>query len=126
MSALRVVDDVFASEITPDFGTFWELYPRKVARKAAERAFARVVKADYQELFAGLLLWRREWLRRGEMEFVPHAATWLNGERWTDELPTPPTATASAHVAFSASAEKTPRGELTDEIKAKIRRALGK
>lgn len=32
----------------------------------------------------------------GGMNFVPHLATWLNGERWDEELPGAPAAGAPA------------------------------
>jgi hypothetical protein len=35
----------------------------------------------------GITSWRKVWMARGEWEYVPYAATWLNGERWEDELP---------------------------------------
>jgi hypothetical protein len=70
----------------PSFEDFWLLYPRKVARKAARTAFERLTSADQQAAIVAIADWRRVFATR-DPEFIPHAATWLNGERWADELP---------------------------------------
>ena len=74
-------------ELVAEWVDFWEIYPRKAAKKAALNAWAKLSNADRWNAIEGLVDWRRVWIARGEMEFVPHPATWLNGERWTDELP---------------------------------------
>lgn len=66
------------------FDEFWSLYPRKTAKKAAVRA--------WEKLNPDLFLWediRSDLLTRKwpEPKFIPHPATYLNGERWTDEAP---------------------------------------
>lgn len=71
----------------PAFGDFWLLWPKRVARKDAERAWARLTDAQKMQAIIALVDWRSCWLARNEMDYVPHAATWLNGERWEDELP---------------------------------------
>lgn len=66
------------------FAAFWEAYPRKVDKGHAERAFrAALKKAPLDAIMAGL---RRQLpdLARKDAEYIPHAATWLNGERWAD------------------------------------------
>lgn len=71
---------------TARFETFWDAYPRKVAKKAALVAFARV-NPDHA-LFARLLdaIAAQKVSRQWRDGFIPHPATWLNGERWTDEV----------------------------------------
>lgn len=72
------------------FDQFWKAYPRKVAKPVARKAFAKALaKADVRAIGAGLKVWRAYWTERGEPEFVPHPATWLNQERWNDEPPQP-------------------------------------
>lgn len=103
----------------PTFDDFWTLYPKHVARKEAERAWAKVSPADRICALVGLVGWRREWIRRGEMQYVPHPSTWLNGERWTDELPQTNMPTHASHVL----AAPTPRGErspMPDHVRAMI------
>jgi hypothetical protein len=80
---------------------FWPRYPKHTAKKAAERAFNRIQPDD--ALLAQMLasldaqkagVWREHVAKGGDaLRFIPHAATWLNGERWTDVVP----AAAAAH-----------------------------
>jgi hypothetical protein len=73
------------------FDEFWKLYPRRVAKKAAERAWMKSGAERDLELFNEVLAGLRRailfWQQKGTApEYIPHAATWLNAERWTDEL----------------------------------------
>ena len=71
------------------FDQFWAAYPRKEGKK---KAWEKWQKLDPDPaLFAAILSGldahiRSEQWRRG---VIPHPTTWLNGERWEDEL-TPP------------------------------------
>lgn len=76
-------------DFPPGFEAFWSAYPRKLAKAQAAKAFARLkpdesllarILASLQAQAAG-----EAWQRDGG-RFVPHAATWLNGRRWEDEL----------------------------------------
>ncbi len=90
-AAAATVVAVVAAEVEPQmtFEAFWIMYPRKVARKDALKAWASCVReADLVPLFSALVHWRRIWLKRDELEYVPYPGTWVRGERWTDELPT--------------------------------------
>lgn len=122
---LQVVSNEQQPDVVPDFATFWALYPKRVARKDAERAFARVSANDYAELFAGLVGWRKVWLARGEMQYVPNAATWLNGERWMDEIPSGVAPISQGQVPFEKE-EKFVRDKIPEHIQTAIRKALKK
>ena len=68
------------------FAQFWERYPRKEGRKRAREKWKRLNPdpALFAEIMAGLERHiRSEQWRRG---VIPHPTTWLNGERWEDEL----------------------------------------
>lgn len=71
----------------PDlFPEFWDAYPRKVAKAGAQRAWVRAAKkADPAVILAGLRRHLPVWAK-GDPKFIPHAATWLNDERWSDDL----------------------------------------
>jgi uncharacterized protein YdaU (DUF1376 family) len=62
--------------------TFWPAYPRKVARAPALVSFLKVRKAgtSLEDLISGIARIDTE-----RPEYIPHAATWLNQERWQDE-----------------------------------------
>jgi hypothetical protein len=67
--------------MTETFAELWAKYPRKVAKKAAEKAFLKAVKAvPYRAIEASLdLMKATEWKGR-QPEYVPHMASWLNRE----------------------------------------------
>lgn len=66
------------------FDAFWRAYPRKVGKGAALKAWnAAIRKADPERIVEGVE--RYPW--PDDPSFVPHASTWLNGQRWEDELP---------------------------------------
>lgn len=75
----------------PDgFALFWGAYPRRVAKGAAIKAWAKL--APDQELAQTILtaIQRQrkteEWTKDGG-KFIPYPASWLNGRRWEDEIP---------------------------------------
>lgn len=69
------------------FEDFWKLYPRKVARKDAEKAWNKLTAEQKFVALHSLPIHVRYWESAGRSkETIPHCATWLNGERWTDEL----------------------------------------
>lgn len=76
------------------FEMFWAAYPRRVAKKAARRAWDQVLKrgeATADELIAGTLRYQTECRnQQREERFVKHPATWLNGGCWQDDAAKPP------------------------------------
>jgi hypothetical protein len=72
--------------LSPSFHQFWSAYPRKVGKGAAQKAYAKAIKkAEPDLILARLEAWKGS---KGfpEPDYVPHASTWLNGERWLDQL----------------------------------------
>lgn len=68
----------------PPFVTFWEAYPNKVGKRAAETAFARASKrCDVGEIMLGVQ--RAKLSRAWSDGYIPHPTTWLNQDRWLDE-----------------------------------------
>jgi hypothetical protein len=66
------------------FAAFWAAYPRKVGKGQAQRAFrAAIKKIPADRIIVALCKYPFDMSRP---EFIPHASTWLNGERWTDEI----------------------------------------
>lgn len=72
------------------FEQFWVIYPRHTNKKAALQAFLRVNPDDalMQVILAAIEKQRQsaQWTKDGG-QFIPHPATWLNGRRWEDEMP---------------------------------------
>lgn len=69
------------------FDHFWSLYPRRVSKRVAVKAWEKEMRSgtDPDEIISGL---RRQlpYLRSKEPQFIPHPATWLNQGRWEDEV----------------------------------------
>lgn len=74
-------------EIESMFNDFWQEYPRKTDKVKAFKAFKKVCKDRKMlaTLLAALAEQRKtkQWKTK---EFIPHATTWLNGNRWEDDL----------------------------------------
>ena len=68
-----------------EFEEFWLAYPRKEGKQKARAAFEKV-SAPLATLLAALEHQKRspQWTKDGG-QFIPHAATWLNGKRWEDQ-----------------------------------------
>lgn len=77
----------------PDFDSFWDVYPRREAKKAAEKAWAKAIKdTSPARIILGAKRYRDDPNREAPYTALP--ATWLNGGRWEDEpLPTRATGT---------------------------------
>jgi hypothetical protein len=80
-----------ARSAKPDehFEEFWDAYPRKVSKAAARKAWPKACKKlEAPRLVKAASYWAGLWQQSGtDAQFVPHPATWLNGERWNDEPP---------------------------------------
>lgn len=71
------------------FDRFWAAYPRRTAKKAARKAFDRIGATPelVDRMVAALEAQQQQpqW-QKDDGQFIPHASTWLNGERWEDEV----------------------------------------
>lgn len=70
------------------FEKFWQAYPKKTAKQAALKAWAKL-SPDKELLGTILAAVERDkqsdqWQRDGK-QYIPYPATWLNGRRWEDE-----------------------------------------
>jgi len=66
------------------FSKFWDLYPKKVGKGAANRSWKAAVKrADAKNILTAAAHFSKSSKARGK--FCPNPATWLNQERWEDD-----------------------------------------
>lgn len=76
-------------DVTSAFETFWEAYPKKMDRKKAQEKFIKICKTEEQMklIMEGLKEHKKskDWTKNNG-QFVPYAKTWLNDERWNDEI----------------------------------------
>ena len=67
----------------PLFAQFWEVYPRKVGKGEARKAWRNALKrATAEEIIAGA---KRYAASKPDPEFTKHPGPWLNADRWLDE-----------------------------------------
>jgi len=80
------------NDTAPDgFDKWWETYPKKVGKGQARTAFKKALKKiDLDALTTKTQSFSDFHEKAGtEKRFIPNPATWLNGERWDDELDAP-------------------------------------
>ena len=94
------------------FARFWEVYPRKVGKVVAEKAFLKCVDGLPEEGAAELVDRMIDAVRsqsrsaqwQDDERFIPHPSTWLNQHRWEDETAIDPIE-AAAQAREDACAE---------------------
>lgn len=72
------------------FDRFWTAYPRKIAKKDSLKSWCRIQNLDdslMEKIMSGLERQKlsNQWR---DAQYIPHPATWINQERWTDEIAT--------------------------------------
>ena len=74
------------------FDAFWSIYPRKIGKLKAQKAYDRATKD--KALMPALIMTAIQSQLRGDhfkgsdgQQYVPNPATWLNQKRWEDDLP---------------------------------------
>lgn len=69
------------------FESFWEIYPKKQDKKKAKQKFLKLCTDEkkYQEIMQGLRNVLPVWAKK-DNKYIPMPTTWLNGERWNDEV----------------------------------------
>ncbi len=70
-----------------EFNLFWAQYPRKIGKLTARRSWEKLSQENQQKALEAIVEHRKYWTAKGtDWEFIPHASTWLNQERFEDEL----------------------------------------
>ncbi len=80
------------TEVETSFDKFWKVYPKKVGKKEAKKAFDRAKKTVDADTMMQAVLAQKEssqWTRDNG-RYIPNPATWLNQGRWDDEIQTEP------------------------------------
>jgi len=73
-----------------NFEIFWKHYPKRVGKKAAEKAWLKIDKpVEVLKKIISALEWQTtsdQWKKEGG-QFIPHPTTYLNQGRWMDDPP---------------------------------------
>ncbi len=85
------------AKVRAAFDDFWAAYPRKIAKKPALKAFtalfpygqpgecSRAILDAISDRLNGYLDEAERLIQRGEAQFIPYPATWLNREAFADD-----------------------------------------
>lgn len=103
-----------SSSVSDMFLSFWKEYPRKVNKKNAEKAFNKINpdKELFEKIMVALAWQRTSW---SDIKFTPHAATWLNGNRWEDEKEIAP---RNTNERIRPNEEPTPQQQLMWQLES--------
>jgi len=77
--------------ILSSFDTFWQIYPRKIGKGAARKKWDTLKKignlAPLETILQAINQQKQsEQWTKDSGEFIPYPTTWLNQERWSDEI----------------------------------------
>lgn len=90
-----------AREIESEFDVAWQSWPKKDKRKESLRSFTKAAKSrPVSDLVADITRFGQAYASTTERQYVPALCVWLNGERWTDELPVAGVPTDAVWDAF--------------------------
>lgn len=79
------------TEVMSDFDIFWSIYPRRVGKGEARKSLEKALKkTDLKTIIDAVKAQKQsaQWGKDGG-SFIPYPATWLNQERWADEVDNP-------------------------------------
>jgi hypothetical protein len=88
------------------FADFWAAYPRRTAVAVARKAWAKAIKRAKPEAIIAAIQAQVAAGCFPDKTYTPYPATWLNADRWLDEIDTALPATAAMALAarFRAAA----------------------
>ena len=86
----RIEENRIDNNTDHGFNEFWSAYPRKISKKTAYASWNRIKNLDdalTRKIMESLEEHKKsqQW-QKDDGKFIPHPSTWLNQERWNDEL----------------------------------------
>jgi hypothetical protein len=91
-----------------NFNDFYTLYPRKMGRKDAEKAWNRLTPVQQAECLEAMPNYLKYWkIKETAKDYIPYPASFLNAERWTDEIDIEPIQSKKPELPWYSSEELT-------------------
>ncbi len=78
-------EDINKKNTSSVFDDFWKGYPNKANKKKAKISFDRLTKTKQQLAIEDI---KTRFVGVDNVKYIPHATTYINGERWEDETQT--------------------------------------
>ena len=91
------------SASSAEFDLFWNSYPKKVGRGAAEKAWQKAIAVSSVEEIVRVV---QVYPWGEDKQFIPHPATWLNQKRWQDDFTTTKTVVSKPSMDNPAALRK--------------------
>jgi hypothetical protein len=91
------------------FDELWGMYPRKVAKRVAQKSFDRLTQTEQTQALEAMPNHINYWKSQDtQLAYIPHLATWLNQYRFEDEIVIEaPKANKRPELPFYATEELT-------------------
>lgn len=106
----------------PEFDAFWKIYPRKVAKQAALKAWIKAIQVAAPEIIIeGATRYATDPNRHPS--YTAHPASWLNAHRWNDD-PMPPRELSKQEQLEKDRIEAAKRREIEEQQTAEFFRQL--
>jgi hypothetical protein len=64
---------------------FWSAYPRKIGKFICKKSFDKISPESYPKIMAALEI-QKTTAQWQDPKYIPYPATWLNQQRWEDEV----------------------------------------
>ena len=109
----KSIDNKEINNILNEFEILWELYPRKIGKPKALKAYEKARKngATFDEVKQGIEAYKRQIeALKTDTEYIKHGSTWFNQECWKDEYKFAETQTTSLYDADEFIAAALQRG----------------
>jgi hypothetical protein len=95
------------SDADPDFAAFWDVYPRRVAKGQARKAWKTAVvkgSVDPKAIILGAERYRDDYRRQSRsIDYTKHPGTWLNGECWLERDDAETSASGATRISYPTS-----------------------
>lgn len=120
------------SKVHQLFDSFWAVYPRKVGKQTAYKAFEKAVKGKPANWVEAVLIpavkthaASNDW-QKSDGQYIPHPTTFLNQGRWEDEIASAPVAQvpAAPAAAYTPAVQVPAEAPIRDRLKASIAAAI--
>ena len=76
------------NNISAEFEELWKLYPRKIGKPKALKAYQKARKngTSFEDVKQGVEMYLKQIrIQKTTAEYIKHGSTWFNGECWNDE-----------------------------------------
>lgn len=73
--------------IFDNFDDIWGIYPKKQGKGAAKKAYEKAMKKIDPNILLDRIKAYVEAIQNKDLQYIPMLSTWLNQERWGDDLP---------------------------------------